>query len=154
MAQHSCTVVKKRGVAHRIPRALVCRCVQETVKRYARAKQKTGTLTVVFVASSEMRSLNHAYRKVNGPTDVLSFTADDSGSTKNERYLGEVIICPSFITRYAKTPAAFRYEVCHVAVHGTLHLLGFRHEESAQSHERLHKQEEHILYDMGVIPPQ
>lgn len=151
MAQRSCTIIKKRGIVQRIPRALVYRCVRETIKRHARANQKKSTLTVVFVTTEEMRSLNRDYHKDFVPTDVLSFASDKNDIDNTQHYLGEVVICPAFIARHKKNPAAFRYEVCHLAVHGTLHLLGFHHEDDEQGHERLHAREERILEALGPL---
>ena len=77
---------------------------------------KFRSLIVVFSNKSDMAYLNKKFRKVDGPTDVLSFEGVEAGS------LGEIVLCVDVI----KEP--FIKEVVFLMLHGILHLLGYEHE--------------------------
>ena len=64
-----------------------------------------------------MRTLNYAARGVDEATDVLAFPIDEEAHRQGPRELGDVFICPEKAT-----------DVTEAAVHGTLHLCGFDHE--------------------------
>ncbi|MER2599988.1 MAG: rRNA maturation RNase YbeY [Caldilineales bacterium] len=98
-------------------------------------------LSLVISDDTLLQQLNHAYRGINAPTDVLSFAAqDDAGAngqsfvTARERnYLGDVVI--SFPTAQHQAEAAgqsVEAELCLLAVHGVLHLLGYDHADEAE----------------------
>ncbi|MDP2930011.1 MAG: rRNA maturation RNase YbeY [bacterium] len=113
-----------------------------TVKRIARdvlcrEKRKTAGLTIVFLNAGEIKKLNLKYRRKNCPTDVLSF------GSKEQDYLGEVIICPEEVRKNAKeNKIVFKKEMTRVLIHGLLHLLGYDHQKSRpQKQIMLSKQE-------------
>jgi probable rRNA maturation factor len=65
-----------------------------------------------------MRTLNYAHRGVDEATDVLAFPIDEQAPETGPRELGDVFICPDHAS-----------DVVEAAVHGTLHLCGYDHEE-------------------------
>jgi len=65
-----------------------------------------------------MRTLNYAARGVDEATDVLAFPIDEQPPESGPRELGDVFICPDQAS-----------DVAEAAVHGTLHLCGYDHEE-------------------------
>jgi len=93
------------------------------------------SLSVAFLSSLEMKALNKRTRDINKVTDVLSFPNFDikagdnlTEAQKEDGYLGDVAIC----LRRAKAQAkGFKHsledELVKLAVHSTLHLLGFDH---------------------------
>ena len=80
-----------------------------------------------LVDEAEMARLNEAYRHKSGPTNVLSFPADLPAEL-GLGLLGDIVICAPVIRREAgeqgKSETA---HWAHMAVHGTLHLLGYDH---------------------------
>ncbi len=87
-------------------------------------------LAVVVTNDEVLRELNHRYRGVDAPTDVLAFPDETRGPFVGvpglPRYLGDVII--SF--RHAEAQAAevghdVQVEMQLLVVHGVLHLLGY-----------------------------
>lgn len=93
-------------------------------------------MTLVIADDTLLHQLNREYRGIDAPTDVLSFAAHDESAgqelfvTAPEalNYLGDVII--SFPTAERQAAAAGQSvadELCLLAVHGTLHLLGYDH---------------------------
>lgn len=90
-------------------------------------------VTVVLVGDEEMASLHEAYRNEPGTTDVLSFPYDqatpDPGS-EMAGYLGDIVICYPQAARQAEEEGhSTQDELDLLAVHGTLHLLGYDDED-------------------------
>jgi probable rRNA maturation factor len=107
------------------------------------AEGSRGSFSLALIGEAAMTDLNRRYRGEEGPTDVLSFVEgeeedswptaapEDQGDEDASIWpsLGEVVICPSVVRRYAleegSTPDR---QLGWTVVHGTLHLLGYDHE--------------------------
>jgi probable rRNA maturation factor len=76
-----------------------------------------GHVAVEFVDEERIRVLNLEFRRVDEPTDVLSFGVDEDGAPAGPRELGDIVICP------AQTE-----DLREAVVHGALHLSGMDHE--------------------------
>jgi len=76
-----------------------------------------GHVAVQFVDEERMRELNARFRRVDSPTDVLSFGVDEGGDSAGPRELGDIVICP-----------AHTHDIREAVVHGALHLTGMDHE--------------------------
>jgi probable rRNA maturation factor len=76
-----------------------------------------GHIAVEFVGEERIRELNRDYRRIDEPTDVLSFGVDEDGVSAGPRELGDIVICP-----------AHTADVREAIVHGALHLSGMDHE--------------------------
>ncbi|KGE03909.1 rRNA maturation RNase YbeY [Pseudohaliea rubra] len=109
-------------------------------------------LALRVVDDAEMAALNERFRGRSGPTNVLSFPADLPPGL-DLPLLGDVVLCAPLVAREAreqgKAPAA---HWAHLAVHGTLHLLGYDHQatEEAVAMEAL---ETEILGSLGLPCP-
>ena len=94
-----------------------------------------GEATVVITSDEAVAELNLQYRGVAGPTDVLSFPAQEPtpgfvSAPEMAAYLGDIIIALPFTQRQAAALGRpLRDELRLLAVHGTLHLLGYDHAE-------------------------
>lgn len=92
-------------------------------------------LTLVISDDQEVTALNRQYRGVEGPTDVLSFPAQDPtpgfvSAPEMASYLGDIVIALPFTQRQAaELGRPLRDELRLLAVHGLLHLLGYDHAE-------------------------
>ena len=76
-----------------------------------------GHMAVEFVDEERIRELNRDYRRIDEPTDVLSFGVDEDGVSAGPRELGDIVICP-----------AHTADLREAIVHGALHLSGMDHE--------------------------
>ncbi len=108
-------------------------------------------ITVRVVDETESRSLNRDYRGVDRPTNVLSFGYDPppGGPT----LVGDLVICAAVVAREAAAQGkAAEAHWAHLVVHGTLHLLGYDHqnEDDARVMETLEAQ---ILAKLGIPDP-
>jgi probable rRNA maturation factor len=76
-----------------------------------------GHMAIEFVDEERIRELNRDYRRIDEPTDVLSFGVDEDGVAAGPRELGDIVICP-----------AHTADLREAIVHGALHLSGMDHE--------------------------
>ena len=119
---------------------------------HGRATQEQVEVSVRLVESDEMARLNETYRGKTGATNVLTFPA----SLPEELaipLLGDIVICaPVVSTEAAQQGKTESAHWAHMAVHGTLHLLGFDHieEEEAAIMEAL---ESTILSELNYACP-
>lgn len=80
-----------------------------------------------FVGERKMRALNKKYRKVDQPTDVLSFSINEKAPNQ-VLYLGDVIISyPQARKQAAENNLTVDEEIEKLVEHGVLSLLG-KHE--------------------------
>ena len=84
-------------------------------------------LLVRFVNKDEIQQLNKTYRHKDKTTNVLSFPSDLPVEI-DEAILGDVVICIDVVIEEAQAQQkVFSDHLLHMAIHGTLHLLGFDH---------------------------
>ena len=76
-----------------------------------------GHVAVEFVDEERIRDLNLEFRRIDAPTDVLSFGVDEDGVPAGPRELGDIVICPEHTE-----------DLREAVVHGALHLSGMDHE--------------------------
>ena len=97
-------------------------------------------VSIVFVDDKHISELNSKYRKINCPTDVLSFPMDDFCILQGEpTLLGDIVISLETVKRIAPAPKEFLNYLMLLVVHGLLHLLGYDHvdDEDAEIMENL-----------------
>lgn len=94
-------------------------------------------LSIAVVDLAEMTELNERYRGKSGPTDVLSFECDDLCAVlapDDPVTLGDVVIAPQVAeAQAAEYGHTVEEELNLLLVHGILHLLGYDHEEDADT---------------------
>jgi probable rRNA maturation factor len=124
-------------------------------RRY-RGSAALGELAVVLADDHLARRLNRNYRRQNKPTNVLSF-GDLDGPCETDppgpRLLGDVVLARETIFKEAaQQNKVLGDHLCHLVVHGVLHLLGFNHDtvDRAQKMESL---ERAALSDLGIADP-
>ena len=112
-------------------------------------------LSVRIVDSLEMQALNSEFRSKNQPTNVLSFPAGAiSGLPPGEEVpLGDIVVCDDVVCREAaEQRKPLDHHWAHMIVHGSLHLLGFDHEDDADA-VAMESLEIEILADFGIPNP-
>ena len=127
--------------------------VRARMKRVAlraleREKAK-GALTILLGGDAKLKELNGLFRGKNKPTNVLSFPPD----ANPDGYLGDVAIAFGVVRREAdESGKRFADHLAHLAVHGTLHLLGHEHEKPKEA-ARMERLEREILAEFGIADP-
>ncbi|MCA9389146.1 MAG: rRNA maturation RNase YbeY [Candidatus Magasanikbacteria bacterium] len=113
--------------------------------------RKATLVSLSFVTPKRIQTLNKQYRKINKPTDVLSFNADPAMQSPVEFELGDIVICPSYATREAKRRAiSAREELLRLMIHGVLHLKGYDHATEDEEMVMFRLQEELLERIMNV----
>lgn len=121
---------------------LMKKIVKEALKT---EKVKNATFSIVIVDNKEIHNLNKTYRKIDKPTDVISFALEDNKEEKifsKKRVLGDIYISIDKAKEQAKEYGhSLKRELCFLSVHGILHLLGYDHIEKEDEKIMFKKQE-------------
>jgi probable rRNA maturation factor len=89
---------------------------------------KEYELSLTFIDNKKIHSLNKLYRKVDSPTDILSFPLDKKS--------GEIFICPSKTKEMAKEfNRSYENFLAFLFIHGLVHLLGYDHGDKMEKVE-------------------
>ena len=114
-------------------------------------------LSIRMVDLAESQQLNADYRGKDKPTNVLSFPSDvpeHMAEMIGYRPLGDLVICwPVVQAEAAEQQKAVLDHLCHLTVHGVLHLLGYDHETSDTDAEEMEALEVEILEKLAVGNP-
>ncbi len=108
--------------------------------------------SVIIVDNERIHEINREYRKIDRPTDVISFALEDSEGIgpENYRILGDIYISIDKVKEQAKEYGhSEKRELAFLTVHGFLHLLGYDHMEKEEEKIMFAKQEE-ILNGFGI----
>ncbi len=116
-----------------------------------------GHLDLHLVDEVDMAALNAQHMGSVGPTDVLSFPldADDDPlfDAKDERLLGDLVLCPSVAAAQASSHVgSFDGEVALLVIHGVLHILGHDHLDEHEA-VAMRLKEAHYLEPLGFVHP-
>ena len=131
-------------------RANTIRHVAQSV--LVQAGHPTAQLSLSLVGKTRMRSLNRRYRGRDYPTDVLAFPMESMGE-QTEIFLGDVVIClPIAIGQASRFGNSADKEILRLLIHGTLHLLGYDHEQSPREATRMQRKERAIVQKLSPIP--
>ena len=128
----------------------------ETIKEvviHGLNKLKTGDVTfnIIFVNNPYIHKLNKEYRNIDRETDVITFALeDDKTFNPEERILGDIYISIDKAKSQSEEYGhSLMRELCFLAVHGMLHLLGYDHME-IEEEKVMFKLQEDILDEMGI----
>lgn len=109
-------------------------------------------ITIRIVDEAESHELNLTYRGKDKPTNVLSFPFEVPEGIELP-LLGDLIICRQVVEKEAEEQQKpLDAHWAHLAIHGTLHLLGYDHltDEEAEEMESL---ETEIMQSLGFEDP-
>jgi len=136
------------------------RIMEKTLTKFDQnIKTMPGEISLQFVTTEMIRSLNRQYRGQNKPTDVLSFPQYSNDEWKERTplklasdfiMLGDIVISESAVVEQAKAYGhSIDRELSFLFLHGLLHLLGYDHEESTAADEMFSLQES-ILSELDI----
>ena len=105
-------------------------------------------IDVTIVGRNTIKELNREHRNVDRVTDVLSFPLLENDELKSDLMhneniqteLGDIVICKSRAIEQAKEYGhSLERELCFLALHGFLHVLGYDH---------MQKEDEMIMFPL------
>ena len=108
-------------------------------------RDTNGTIAIRCMSSTEIQDLNAKYRDTNTPTNVLTFSYDDSEH--------DIALCMDVAKREAleRNVNLIDY-VALLLTHAFLHVLGMDHERSQEEDQKTLLLEKTILDQCGFIP--
>lgn len=147
---------------------LIERVVNQVVER--EKMKRDWQVSIILVDNEQIKEMNNLYRKIDNPTDVLSFPmldyedgvipwqqsdnvvkdAEDIDMDTGEMVLGDIVI--SLQKAYEQSleyDHSFERETAFLTVHGMLHLLGYDHEED-NDRMMMRKKEDEILDSLSI----
>ncbi len=116
-------------------------------------------LSVRLTGDEEVRSLNAEWRGKDKPTNVLSFPQaepkelGDLAIDGPDVMLGDLVLARGVCEREAEEKAIpLRHHAAHLIVHGTLHLLGYDHQDDPAAQD-MESREVRALARLGIADP-
>ena len=107
---------------------------------------------VILVNNEYIHELNRDYRHIDRPTDVITFALEDNKDFPgyDVRILGDIYISlEKAHSQAVEYGHSFKREICFLAVHGFLHLLGYDHMEKEEEKVMFARQDL-ILNETGI----
>lgn len=116
-------------------------------------------LSIRLTNDDEVRALNAQWRGKDKPTNVLSFPQCDPdeleaiASAGPEVMLGDIVLARGVCEREAEERGVpLEDHAIHLLVHGTLHLLGYDHQDDCSA-EEMESREVRALERLGISDP-
>ena len=121
---------------------------------YALKNEKINNVifNIIIVDNNYIQKLNREYRKIDSPTDVISFALEDNDDINYSpiRLLGDIYISLDKAKEQAKEyNHSLLRELSFLAVHGLLHLLGYDH-MNKEDEKIMFEKQERILSSYGI----
>lgn len=112
-------------------------------------KLKDVIFNVIIVDNEYIHKLNRDYRKIDRPTDVITFALEDNEDIiTTPRLLGDIYISIDKAKEQAiEYGHSEEREICFLAVHGFYHLLGYDHQTKEEEKIMFTKQEEVLSHE-------
>lgn len=134
--------------------ALVRRAVAAALAEGAELEEDvTFEVSVTLTDDARIRRINKDWRDKDKPTNVLSFPAAEVPDGVTPVPLGDIIVAFETVAAEAlDEDKALADHFTHLIVHGTLHLVGFGHEDEEEA-EEMEDTERHILAGLGISDP-
>lgn len=107
---------------------------------------------IILVDNKYIHDLNLNYRKIDRPTDVITFALEDEGHINDDsfRVLGDIYISIDKAKSQAQEYGhSFLREFAFLTIHGFLHLLGYDH-MNKEDEEIMFKEQEDILNGFDI----
>lgn len=106
---------------------------------------KKCEFNIILVNNKKIHEINKQYRNVDRETDVISFAMEDEMDVEytDFRLLGDIYISIDKCYLQAEEYGHSRVrEICFLATHGILHLLGYDHMNEEEEKEMFELQNE------------
>jgi probable rRNA maturation factor len=127
--------------------------VRRAIGAAARHCTAGGEVSVVLTDDEAIRLLNRDWRKIDKPTNVLSFPAPAPVNGAQQPLLGDIVIAYETVARESgEEHKPFLHHLAHLAVHGFLHLMGYDHQTDSQA-DAMEGLERNILADLDIADP-
>lgn len=137
------------------PSALAERALAAAAEELADDLRGAVDVSVVFTSDDAIRRLNRDHRGRDRPTNVLSFPleAPNTGESGNPAMIGDIVLAARTVAAEAADQGkTVDRHVCHLLIHGMLHLVGFDHEQDDEA-VAMECREVAALRRLGIADP-
>lgn len=112
-----------------VDRKFIRQAVRDLLSRYGLGEQRV-VVEVTIVGNRKIHALNKEYRKIDAPTDVLSFPLEEMAPKSDGKiHLGDVVVnYPMAREMAVKMNRIIDKAIAELVEHGVKHLLGEHHE--------------------------
>lgn len=108
--------------------------------------KEEAMVSLLFVNDAAIQKFNLQFRKINRPTDVLSFPGGAPLPGTTGEWLGDIVISVETAVRQAKQLGHSRdQEIRFLMIHGLLHLLGWDHERSPTEAKKMYELQRNLM---------
>ena len=110
-----------------------------------------ASISLTVCDNAYIHAINKKFREIDRATDVLSFPMDEAGEWEDEGDfgpipLGDIVISLERTAAQAEELGhSFLREAAFLAIHSTLHLLGYDHERSKEDDEEQCRRQREII---------
>ena len=118
---------------------------QKKFNTFFNSSKKINEFTIFLTTNVKMKNLNNKFRKINKPTDVLSFPLNIK--LDRNTYLGDIAICFEIVNKRSKE-SFFDHELDKMWIHGYLHLKGYNHVKNTDF-KKMFKKEDLIFKQLN-----
>ncbi len=146
-----------RGLKQRLARA--CGMTIAFLPKTLQEKAFVAEWTVLLTTDAAVRRLNHDFRGLDKPTNVLSFPAEEPAFLRRRSaapapfQLGDIAIAYQYVAKESKEQNKILLDhVTHLVIHGLLHLFGYDHMTDADA-AKMEKMETKIMAALGLADP-
>ncbi len=125
--------------------------IGQTISQSGVKLAEGAEISIVLCDDAFMSDLNRKWRKIDKPTNVLSFPS--GGPINSTPVLGDIVIAFETSAKEAEEAGKpLRDHVAHLLAHGFLHLIGYNHgaDPDAEAMEAL---ERSVLARLGIEDP-
>ena len=114
--------------------SFVSEVLEHTIENMLNGNELNHEVSILLTNDEEIRKLNKKYRKIDKPTNVLSFSIASDTIVNELRMIGDIVISKEKILSEAKDQnKTFNDHLAHIVIHGFLHLLNFTHDSKEDS---------------------
>jgi len=144
-------VLINKTIQHKdIKETLVKKIVQFVLEKENFNQKKSIKVVVNFIDDKLMSELNAKYKKRIGTTDILSFNFDEQEGAVY--FLGELYLSVNMIEQNAiELHHSFEKELVVLLIHGTLHLLGYEHNNGKVKRDKMQAKEKEYLSSISNL---
>jgi probable rRNA maturation factor len=133
--------------------------LDESAFAHLRTWKRPVEISVSLSSDEQVRALNSEWRGKDRPTNVLSFPMLareellEANLAPSELLLGDIILAHGVCeSEAAEKGLSVEDHVAHLLVHGTLHLLGYDHQDEDSAAD-MEKRETLALARLGIANP-
>ncbi len=150
-------VIENKQKVVKIPtgiRMLIRRCCNAVL--VLEGFEGNAEVDVSIVSDEQIQAINAEHRKLDMPTDVLSFPLGENGvydidPATGAKLLGDIVISIEHAEKQANDFGhSLQREIGYLTVHSMLHLLGYDHVQGGLEAVKMREKEEAVMVSIGL----